>query len=412
MKRFLNKRAQRRKPGALRSLAVYLKDPEVIFLGAGLPNGSLFPFEGVQVQIKNGETLKLDPKILYEGALQYSPSYGVPELVQEIKSLQTKQHSIQYSDWDTLMTCGSQAGLRKAFDNFLEEGDYVLVENPTYSTALEMLNVLDVKPIPINMDNNGPFPEHLRSILENWEKDHPNEKRPKVFYTIPIGQNPSGVSALEERKEKIYQIAKEYDLLIMEDDPYWFLKFDDQPIKSYLSLDTDGRVLRFDSFSKVFSAGIRLGWATGHKDLIEIMMFDQQQDCMHPSGFTQTIVYCYLKQIGYDGLLSHVQNVKSFYESQRNMFVRIAEKHLSDLASWSIPHAGMFFWIKVNNIEDTQELIKNTVEEKVILVPGKLFTVGHENSSCLRASYSNISEEKLDIALSRLRNAILKYLNK
>jgi kynurenine/2-aminoadipate aminotransferase len=164
--------------------------------------------------------------------------------------------------------------LAKAIDLLVDEGDPVLVEDPTYSGALSVFRPYNCKIVGIKTDQDGLVPDALQAVLKNWRAGQP---RPRVLYTIPTGQNPSGTTLPNARRKAVYEIAAEHDLMIIEDDPYWNLRFDgERDLHSLWSLDTEGRVLRLDSFSKIVSSGFRLGWVTGPKTLVERIQLDQQ----------------------------------------------------------------------------------------------------------------------------------------
>lgn len=255
-------------------------------------------------------------------------------------------------------------------------------------------------------------------------------KRPKVLYTIPTGSNPSGGSQTLERKKKIYEIASrpQNNLLIIEDDPYYFLQFTSPRVPSYLSFDVEGRVLRFDSLSKVLSAGIRLGYVTGPQQLVERMNLHTQATNLHASGVSQVLALSLLKYwksnlpsskptflpsatategsmyssglnpstLTVPGFEVHSWQIAQFYLNQRNAFLACADKHLKGLAEWTVPSAGMFVWFKLLGITDSQQLIQSrAVAKKVLLVPGSPFLPNGEKTPYVRASYSMATPEQM-----------------
>lgn len=238
--------------------------------------------------------------------------------------------------------------------------------------------------IEVPLDGHGIIPEELDALLNNFPTNYPGVKKPKVLYTIPTGQNPSGATLDNVRREKIYAIAQKHDFLIIEDDPYWYLRLNPLPgqqageateLKSFFSMDVDGRVVRTDSVSKILSSGLRLGWVTGPSELMTRLEFHQQATNLHASGLTQMLVYKLLDQWGMDGFKAHIQKVKDFYSEKRDITLQAAEKHLRGLAEWSAPSAGMFIWFKLNGVTDTENLIKEkAVKAKVVMVPGKVFS--------------------------------------
>ncbi len=251
-----------------------------------------------------------------------------------------------------------------------------------------------LKLIEVPLDGQGIIPEELDALLDNFPTKFPGINKPKVLYTIPTGQNPSGATLTNARREKIYAIAQKHDFLIIEDDPYWYLRLnplpgqetkEDADLKSFFSMDVDGRVVRTDSMSKILSSGLRLGWVTGPSALINRLEFHQQATNLHASGLTQMLVYKLLDQWGIEGFKSHIQKVKDFYSQKRDVTLKAAEKHLTGLAEWSPPSAGMFIWFKLNGISDTENLIQEkAVKAKVVMVPGKVFSPSNSVSSIWR----------------------------
>lgn len=271
--KYISKRSAARKPSAIRALNQFLSLPGMISLGGGLPNPSTFPFTNVSVTLQSGETLTLG-EARTQKALQYSNTNGIPELVNWLETLMMDVHSppMDKSNFQICIGNGSQDVLTKAFEMLIDEGDNMLIESPAYVGSLAFLKPLNPKFVEVDTDGDGLNPEALANILDNWPVD---QKKPKVLYTVPIAGNPTGTSTTLERKQKIYDIARKHDLIILEDDPYYFLQFG-EPVPSYFSMDVDGRVLRFDSLSKIISSGVRIGWVTGPKPLVEKIVLHGQ----------------------------------------------------------------------------------------------------------------------------------------
>lgn len=193
----------------------------------------------------------------------------------------------------------------------------------------------------IRTDGHGLDPAHLKHVLSTWD---PSKSRPKMLYLIPNGGNPTGSTLTLERKKAIYQLAREHDLIIIEDDPYYFLQFGPKA-PSFFSMDEDARVVRLDSFSKVVSSGLRIGFATGPKPLIERIQLHGQASSLHPSGLSQAALLAYLNHVGQDGFVEHTLKVAKFYEGRRDVFCRAASRHLKGLVEMVEPSAGARdFW--------------------------------------------------------------------
>lgn len=416
--RFLNSLSLARKPSPIRILTAILNEssPEMISMAGGMPNTQTFPIVEASFKLRDGTVLELDQNIMNKG-LQYAPTPGLPDLVQWINGLQSRVHNPPtYNDkshqgqMECLVTCGSQDGLCKAFEALVSEGDNVLLEHPTYSGTLAIVGPMAANLIPVNSDSHGLDPSHLRKTLSRWSPSDlstPGSGVPKILYCIPNGGNPTGTSLSLERKKEIYKIAQEYDLLILEDDPYFYIQFTKPYIPSLLSMDVDGRVLRFDSMSKLLSSGMRIGVLTGPKPIVDRVNLHMQCSVMHASGLSKVFLIKLFEHWGHDGFLEHAEKTAAFYEMKRDLCLKSAEKHLKGLAEWSLPTGGMFLWLKLN-VKDTKKMIEVKAREKnVLFVPGSAFMIDQtQPCSYIRASYSTATPEEMDLAFKRLADLI------
>eukprot|EP00158_Paraphelidium_tribonemae_P008377 Partr_v1_DN28566_c0_g1_i1_m73330 putative Aminotransferase len=404
--RFLTAASLRRKPSAIRALQPLLAIPGMISLGGGMPNPSTFPFARFQVTLKDGHQLELDDQETSK-ALQYSATAGLPEFVQDLMSLQIREHSPPNPSLvDLCVGNGSQECLSKAFDMLVAEGDNLLVESPLYSGTLALLRPIGCKLHAVQTDSDGLMPDSLRAVLTGWNVESMGT-RPKVLYTVPTASNPSGCTTPMTRKQEIYSIAQEFNLLIMEDDPYYYLQFGDTRERSYFSIDVDGRVLRFDSFSKILSSGMRMGFVTGPKPLIDRIVLHSQASNLHPNGPSQLLLFKLMKYWGHDKFMLHVRDVCALYRARRDHIIRCMDIELKGLAEWTVPAGGMFLWVRINRVKDTRKLIKErAVDKKVLCLPGAEFMPGGGDSPYIRIAYSTASETEMTEAVKRLRSLL------
>jgi len=417
--RFISRISNARKQSPIRLTTKIAQDnPHFINMASGMPNSCKFPFDQIEMTLKDGKQLSLSG-INMERALQYSPTPGISSLLDWIYKIHEKYHNppLMKSDsnrFEAVVTTGSQDGLMKIFEMLISPGDNILMDNPCYSGTLAAVGPMPCNKLPVETDGCGLIPSSLQKVLSKWHPDESLDSSssiPKVLYTIPNGSNPTGASTSESRKKEIFEIARLYDIVIIEDDPYYFIQFEDS-IPSYQSMDTEGRVIRTDSFSKILSSGMRLGWVSGAKAFIERIVLHQQASTLHTSTLTQMMASSLLDYWKLEGFDSHVENVKLLYQSQRDIMSKSLKKHLKDLAEWDEPKGGMFFWIKLNGVSDTTKLInEKAFKEEIIMLPGKVFEVDSNvtNSSYIRASYSTVSEENMDKAFEKLA-VILKNL--
>ncbi|XP_078132563.1 kynurenine/alpha-aminoadipate aminotransferase, mitochondrial [Sander vitreus] len=421
--RFLTAVSAARKPSPIRMLTELQQrsPPSLISLAGGAPNPNTFPFQSTSIKLKNGQTLTFDDAAM-KRALQYSASNGIPELLTWMKNLQkdlhdppTASYAPENGQMDMCVTTGSQEGLCKVFEMLVNPGDNVLLDAPTYSGTLAALQPLGCNLINVPSDQHGMIPAALKEVLSRWDPSEvhkPSSTAPKILYTIPNGGNPTGASMTAQRKQEVYELARQYDMLIIEDDPYFFLQFDKPWAPTFLSMDVDGRIIRTDSFSKILSSGLRIGFVTGPKPLVDRVVLHIQASTMHTSTFTQLMVSQLLHSWGQEGFLQHIEGVIEFYRKQRDAMITSADKWLKDVAEWHTPSAGMFLWIKLKGIADTQQLImKKALEKEVLLVPGGVFMINSsEPCPYVRAAFSLSTPEQIDEAFRRLSSLIKEAL--
>lgn len=421
--RFLTATSAARKPSPIRIWADILSraPKSVISLATGSPNPNTFPFKTAVITTKQGNTIQFDEEVM-KRALQYSPTAGIPELLSWLKQLQVKLHNpptIHYppsqGQMDMCVTAGSQEGLSKVFEMIINRGDNILLNEPAYSGTLQALLPLGCNIINVASDGYGIIPDSLKEVLSRWKPEdskNPQKNTPKCLYTVPNGNNPTGNSLTSNRKKEIYELARKYDFLIIEDDPYYFLQFNKPWTPSFLSMDVDGRVIRADSFSKILSSGLRIGFITGPKPLVERIVLHTQVSTLQTSTFTQLLVSQLLHQWGEEGFLAHVDRVIDFYRSQKDAILAAAEKWLSGLAEWHAPTAGMFLWIKVKGIYDVKKIIEEkAIKKEIFFISGSDFYIDSASPSpYLRASFSLASPEQMDKAFQRLAELIKESL--
>uniref|UniRef100_A0A8C2GWN0 Aminoadipate aminotransferase n=1 Tax=Cyprinus carpio TaxID=7962 RepID=A0A8C2GWN0_CYPCA len=408
--RFLTAVSAARRPSPIRILTELQQrsPPSLISLAGGAPNPNTFPFLSASIKVSGGEVLVLDEPLM-KRALQYSGSYGIPELLSWMKDLQKSLHnpppasySPERGQMEMCVTTGSQEGLCKIFEMLVSSGDNVLLDAPTYSGTLAALQPLGCNLINVASDHHGMIPADLGKILGRWDPadaQKPGSSVPRVLYTIPNGGNPTGASMTYERKQEVYELARKYDFLIIEDDPYYFLQFQKPWAPTFLSMDVDGRVLRMDSFSKILSSGLRIGFVTGPKPLVDRVVLHIQASTMHTSTFTQLMV----------SQLLHNWGPETNSSISRTAFSPVC---FVDVAEWHPPMAGMFLWIKLKGIKDTQQLImKKALEKEVLLVPGGVFNI-NSSDPCpyVRAAFSLSTPQQIDEVQHTLTNIFMNII--
>ncbi|KAF8665734.1 hypothetical protein AX16_000182 [Volvariella volvacea WC 439] len=421
--------AATRRPSTIRDFFHLELKPGMLGMLAGKPNESTFPVTGLSFKMKTGPnpgdetTIELTPSELTLG-LQYDGAAGHPLFVEWVKNLVLRLHGrdagIGGESPEGLGLCmgaGSQDLMYKAIHALVNPGDSVFVEAPTYPGSIPILASLNCNVIELDSDAEGLVPSHLRSVLENWPAGKPY---PKILYTVPYGCNPSGATIPIERRREVLELSRKYKFIILEDDPYYHLHYleSEQP-PSYLALEKleggeVGRVVRLDSFSKVLAGGLRLGWITAPQPILRVIMFHLGVTTLQTASPSQIIAYKILSTWGIDGFLESTRRTADFYKTKRETFDRALKKHLGELAEWSSPKAGLFFWVKLKLPPtpecpegDADRFVRSkAIPNLVILLPGQAFFYSEKKSPYVRFSFSTLDEERVDIALGRLADLL------
>lgn len=431
---------------------------------AALPpftNGIGMPLTGskddsLSVAVKKNEASEGD--IPLARALQYGFSAGQPELIKFLKEHTEIIHDLKYANWNVIATTGNTNAWESTLRVFCNRGDVILTEAHSFSSSLSSAEAQGVVCFPVPIDNDGIIPEKLEEILDNWTPEAP---KPKLLYTIPTGQNPTGTSLADDRKVEIFRIAQKHDFLIVEDEPYYFLQMEPYVAdvkareqsqsgakkshqeflkslaKTFLSVDTEGRVIRLDSFSKVLAPGTRLGWITGAAPLLQRYVELHEMTIQAPAGFTQTLVAATLKRWGQEGYIDWLIGLRHEYTLKRDCALDGLLKYLpkSDAFKANPPIAGMFFTVAIDasahpefatKFNSNPALVEKAIYDKVIarqvlVVPGSWFkadgetvppqpqsskSAGNPNEIFFRGTYAAVAPEKLTEGLKRLGQAL------
>ncbi|KAJ3543634.1 hypothetical protein NM208_g3474 [Fusarium decemcellulare] len=451
---------------SLKGAFKHLQNTDVISLGGGLPLSDFFPFEtftftvpsaqsaetsqstlnGNSNAIQSGKNDISDGRSVYDlsVALNYSQGSGSPQLLRWITEHTEIVHSPPYANWQCTMTIGSTSALDMALRMLTKSGHVVLSDKYTFATAVETASPMGVKFCGIEMDAQGMLPESLRETLDSWNPEqHGGASKPFLLYLIPTGQNPTGATQGIERRRAIYGVAQEHDLIILEDDPYYFLQMDPYApsegglpsneihspadllkiiVPSYLSIDVDGRVLRMDSFSKVISPGSRIGWITAPEAITERYKSHADVSTQGPSGFSQLALFKLLDEHwGHAGYLEWLIHIRKEYTKRRDVMIRACERCLpADIVTWEPAQAGMFQWLRVDwkkhpdasfkSLMDIEEEIwHNAIEHGALVARGSWFTASKEDQcseTFYRATFAAAPLEKVEEAVKRSQKAL------
>ena len=368
----------------IREILKVTEQPEIISFAGGLPAPELFPVDNV---------LHATERVLRESgaaALQYSPSEGFAPL-RESFAVESRKRGIDCCAEDILITTGSQQPLDLAGKIFLDAGDCVLTESPTYMAAIQAFQTYGAHFASASTDNEGLIPEELPALIER--------ERPKFLYTIPNFQNPTGVTLTAERRKTLYSIAAHYGLTVLEDDPYGSLRYAGKTIPPIKALDTEGIVIYLSTISKTIAPGLRVGWAVASKKIRGKLTIAKQAADLHTSSLDQRIVHRYLAD--YDSE-AHIELIRRSYgERYSIMDVTLAETMPPGFA-WTHPEGGMFLWVTCPEGVNTNELMREAFARKVLFVPGQDFFSNAPGLKYMRLNFSNASPEQIRKGIGRL----------
>ncbi|XP_059045971.1 kynurenine/alpha-aminoadipate aminotransferase, mitochondrial [Achroia grisella] len=403
--RFISKRSSLREPALTRVITslAYKMGKQMISLAEGMPNEDVFPYTRLQLDTRDGKGLVIEGQEMAT-ALQYVPSQGLPALLTELRKFQHDLHRPPSISRDVLVTNGSQQGIYQCVELLVEPGDPVMMSEYCYTGIHIALKPYKPEIVSIPEDHDGLIPETLESMLE--DRLSRGLKMPKLLYLIPTGSNPTGTVIPEERRNKIYELACRFDFLILEDDPYMFLNYDEVHVPSFLSLDSCGRVIRLDSFSKVISAGLRAAWVTAPTALLQRLEFHMQAQMLHSCSLSQTILARLLSDRG--SLASHLRSARALYRRRRDAMLSGLHTHLPPVAAWHTPRAGLFVWLRPYGLDDVYNMVFQTAFDRgLMLVPGQAFQYD-TSAPCqfIRLTFGKIPLEDIDTASRHLADII------
>ncbi|KAJ0171939.1 hypothetical protein K1T71_012702 [Dendrolimus kikuchii] len=402
--RFISQRAARREPAITRLITSlsYKVGKRMISLAEGMPNEDVFPFKRIALEMKEGAGMVFEGKEL-AAALQYVPSQGLPALLSELRRFQEDLHRPPPLPRDILVINGGQHGIYQCVELLVEPGDPVITNEYAYTGIHSTLKPYKPEILGIPEDDDGLIPETLDAVLA--DRLSRGMKMPKMMYVTPTGSNPTGTVIPEERRRKIYELACRYDFLIVEDEPYMFLNYVGRNPPSFLSMDTCGRVIRLDSLSKVVSSGLRAAWLTAPTTLLHRLELHMQAELLHSCTLSQAILLQLLSDR--DRLANHLKSTSEFYRLRRDALYHEMQI-LTDLVHCPLPSAGLFFWVKVNGVEDVYNMVFHTAFKRgLMLIPGQAF-VYDSTAPCpyLRLTFSKIKYEDMKTAILHLSDII------
>jgi 2-aminoadipate transaminase len=393
-------RTQRLKSSAIRELLKLTEQPDIISFAGGLPSPEVFPV----AEFKEACNRVLEKQSSV--ALQYGTTEGYLPLREMIAS-HTNRYGINVTAENVLITSGSQQALDLLGKVFINEGDRIIVESPTYLGALQAWNVYGAEYVTVRSDEHGLVTDELEAALRSG---------PKFIYALPNFQNPTGVTIPLERRQRLVELADRYGVPIIEDDPYGQLRFEGTNIPPIVVLDEKlhlqnghytGNVIYLSTFSKTLAPGIRLAWVIAPPEVILKMVQAKQGADLHTPTFNQMVAY----EVGQNGFLDkHAEVIRKVYRERRDVMLDSLEEHMPAGVRWTHPEGGLFLWATLPGTLRSIEVLQDSVKEKVAFVPGESFYPCGGGENTMRLNFSNATPQNINEGIARMARVIRKRL--
>ena len=370
------------KPSAIREIFKYAADPSVVSLSAGNPAPEAFPTKAIAAI--SAEILEQQPI----AALQYSVTEGYPPLRTAVWDYMTTKHHVGTEQDDILITSGAQQVMDLFTKTTCNEGDTVICEAPRFIGSLNSFRSFNCRLCGIPLENDG-------MNLEALEKALQTEKNVRFIYIIANFQNPSGVTTSLEKRKKIYELAKKYSVMILEDNPYGELRISGENIPPIKSFDEDGIVAYVGSFSKVLSPGMRVGYVIAPREIVQKMVVCKQGEDVHTNVWSQMVAYKFMTEYDFK---AHLENLREIYRKKADFCMDLLDKYLvPNKITYQKIEGGLFIWCKLPEGVDMADFCKQAVLRKVCVVPGNAFlTDESEQCSSFRINFSTPTDEQLE----------------
>jgi 2-aminoadipate transaminase len=390
------------KSSAIRELLKLTEQPDMISFAGGMPAPEVFPVEEFR-DACNKVLTNYGPV-----ALQYGATEGYLPL-REMIARHTMRYGIEITPDNILITSGSQQALDLLGKVFINHGDRIIVESPTYLGALQAWTIYGAEYVTVRSDEYGLVTDELEAALRAG---------PKFIYVLPNFQNPTGVTIPLERRLRLVELADRYGVPIIEDDPYGQLRFEGNHIPPVVVLDEKlhhqnghytGNVIYLSTFSKTLAPGIRLAWVVAPPEVIRKLTILKQGADLHTATFNQIVAY----EVGRGGFIDkHVRHICEVYQERRNVMLDALEEHMPAGVRWTHPQGGLFLWATLPDGLDTVDVYKDAIEQKVAFVPGVSFYPMADVHNAMRLNFSNATPEKINEGIARLGLAIKKRMAK
>ncbi|MDO5598386.1 MAG: PLP-dependent aminotransferase family protein [Acidaminococcus sp.] len=375
---------------AVREILKVTQRPEVISFAGGLPAPELFPVEEISkvcTEVCATEGRKV---------LQYATTEGRPTLRAKIAARMNRNYKMSLTADNILITTGSQQNLDMAGKIFLDKGDVVLMESPTYLAAINAFKAYQPEFKEVPTDDKGMIPEELDKILAAT----PNVK---LIYVIPDFQNPTGICWSLERRKAFMEVVSKYEIPVLEDNPYGELRYEGETLPSLQSLDTKELVMDMGTFSKTFCPGLRIGWLAAPVKLMKEFVKVKQSADLHTSAFDQAIIDRYMDEYSLD---EHVREINKLYKHRRDLLLNTMKETFTDGTTWTHPEGGLFLWLTFPEGVSARKVFDKCIEKNVAGVLGEFFYPNAKNDRHMRINYSNMPDDRIVEGVRRMAEAL------
>ncbi|MCW2991200.1 MAG: putative transcriptional regulator, GntR family [Solirubrobacterales bacterium] len=389
------------KSSAMRDLMAITERPEVISLAGGLPDTSTFPSESLAALLSHmaaADSAK---------ALQYAPTDGIAAVRDCIVEVMAAEDT-HVDPQDILVTTGGQQVIDLVCKTFIDPGDVIVAEAPTYPGAVPAFSAYEADVVQIPMDADGMRMDELEATLDRLEAEG---RHPKFIYTIPNFQNPTGITLSLERRHRLVQIAHERRLLVLEDNPYGLLRYGapTQALPTLHSLDRGQFVIYLGTFSKILSAGLRLGWAVAPAPILEKMNMGKQGADLCSASLSQLFVATYFAERRWQ---DYLDELRELYRGRRDTMLAALAEHFPPETTWTEPQGGLFVWVTLPDYIDTTDLLARALEERnVAFVPGRAAYVDGRGGSSMRLNFSGVTAEDIREGVRRIGEVIREQVD-
>lgn len=392
MEKLLSQGIKATPPSFVRGILKAASDPEIISFAGGLPNPISFP------QAELLESMERIVKEYGSSVFQYSITAGLPELRQYIADRYNRNFGLNLTIDNIIITTGSQQALDLLAKVLLDKGDGVIVEKPTYLAAIQAFSLSQPVFYPVDLTEEGMDPDQLTEALQNDVK---------FIYAIPDFQNPTGLTYTAENRQRIYEILKDRDVVLVEDDPYGELRFEGERLP-YIGAGRLPNSILLGTFSKTVTPGMRMGFIISENtELLRYISIAKEASDLHSNIFSQYLLWDYLE---HNDLDSHIAKIKALYQEQAHAMMDAMEKYFPPSVTYTRPQGGMFLWVTLPEGVTAMELFPKALEKKVAFVPGDPFYIDVNNAGTMRLNYTNADCETIEEGIRRLGELLAERL--